>query len=141
VSLVSIAMDVAFSQLGRPYVWGGNDPMAGFDCSGLVVEVLQSVGVLPRQGDWSADALARRFKARMVPEAELRPGWLVFWRRDDGTMRHVEMVYAVEDGRVITIGASGGGPKTRTLADAIRMDAFTKLRPIAPGWVAAVDPF
>jgi len=28
------------------YLWGGDDPLAGFDCSGFVIEILKSVGIL-----------------------------------------------------------------------------------------------
>ena len=138
-----LALDVAWSFLGLQYSWGGNDPIAGFDCSGLVIEALKSVGVLPRVGDWSAHALLHDiFRDRpRVPTSELRPGCLVFWARADGHIRHVEMVYAVLERRAVTIGASGGGSATTTVAEAIRADAYVKIRPVAPGWVAAVDPF
>jgi hypothetical protein len=144
MSLRQLALDYAARFVGQPYVWGGNDPIAGFDCSGLWIEVLRAVGRLPRTGDWTAHQLLEVVFGglpRVTRPGELRPGMLVFWPRADGRMRHVEGVYAVIDGEVITLGASGGGSATKTLADAIRMDAFTKLRPIAPGWVAAVDPF
>jgi hypothetical protein len=137
-----LALDVAASHLGTFYSWGGDDPSA-FDCSGLIVEVLKSVGILPREGDWNAESLFRqRFltKPRHTASGELRPGMLVFWAGASGRMRHVEMVYAITD-RPITIGASGGGSKTKSREDAIRDNAFVKLRPVNVNWVAAVDPF
>src|SRR5213593_811697 len=43
------AVAEATKQLGVPYVWGGSDPKAGFDCSGLVQYVYGQLGVdLPR---------------------------------------------------------------------------------------------
>ena len=43
-------VDVLWNYLGTWYSWGGDDP-EGFDCSGLVVEGLKSVGMIPRGGD------------------------------------------------------------------------------------------
>jgi hypothetical protein len=139
-----IALDIAVRFLGTPYIWGGNDPMRGFDCSGFVIEILKSVGVLPRAGDWTADGLLGRFQAhRTTSLLDLVPGMLVFWARPDGGMRHVEMVYAIPPECVtpLTIGASGGGSSTLSLGDAVAQDAYIKIRPIAPGWKIAADPF
>lgn len=123
--------------LGMPYVWGGDDAVAGFDCSGLMVEVLQGVGVLPR-GDWSAEMLRKRFR----PTATPIPGCLAFRLGADGRAVHVEMVFDTMSppGGVVTIGASGGTSATKTAADAVRDNAFVKLRPVWPGAVYA-DPF
>jgi hypothetical protein len=68
------------------------------------------------------------------------PGCLVFW--GDGTARHVEMVYAVTtDGQAFTIGASGGGSGTTSMADAIAQNAYIKIRPLRVDVIAACDPF
>lgn len=140
-----LAIDVARSFLGQPYDWGGDDPIAGFDCSGLMIEALRSVGVLPRTGDWTAHQLLHEvFKGRprVRPPGILEPGLLVFWARDDGHIRHVEMAYAtLTNGTMLTIGASGGGSKTTSPDAAAKQNAFVKIRPVAPNWVAAVDPF
>ena len=42
-----LALKIAESLLWTPYKWGGDDP-SGLDCSGMMVEVLKSVGALPR---------------------------------------------------------------------------------------------
>jgi hypothetical protein len=131
-----LALDIAKTHLSRPYLWGGNDPLAGFDCSGFVIEVLRSVGVLPAQGDWTAASLLEHFKTKRVTQYE--PGVLVFW----GTPpHHIEMVYAVFGTTVLTIGASGGGSKTTSAAAAIQQDAYIKIRPLKAAVSAIVDPF
>lgn len=141
-----LALDVAYglAMNGTFYSWSGDDP-AGMDCSGMVTHVLKSPGTIPRTSRFTAQGFYDLYSAHRIepaPLAALRPGMLVFWKRPNGTVRHIEMVFdLLTNGTVITIGASGGGPNTKTLADAIRDNAFVQLRPLAPGWAAAVDPF
>jgi cell wall-associated NlpC family hydrolase len=45
----------AMNQLGLPYIWGAQNPLIGFDCSGLVVFLLRSAGVI--RDDMSAHGL------------------------------------------------------------------------------------
>lgn len=133
--LRSEALEYGRLFLGKLYRWGGDDP-SGFDCSGLMVEILKSVGKLPRDGDWTAQTLSERFPVTAV----LKPGVLVFWNRG-AHIGHVEMIWAVHGDTVQTIGASGGGSSTTTDEAAIRDNAFVKIRPVVAGWVKAVDPF
>ena len=131
--------DVAFFAWERclyePYRWGGDDPVWGFDCSGLVIEGLKAAGRFPRDADDTAAGLATRYPA----SALLKPGDLLFWGAPKIT--HVEIVWSVVDGQPYTIGASGGGSATRTAEDAARFNAYVKIRPAREGWVKAVDPF
>ena len=141
------AMMIWYEHLETPYRWGGDDPEGGFDCSGLVIEGLKSVGVLPRKGDWKAVELLNRFRDRpRVARNDIRRGMLVFWERTkpDGTLYigHVEIVFRIlEDGTILTIGASGGGSKTLTREDAVRQNAFVRIRPLVEPYAAVIDPF
>ena len=127
-----IALKVAWSKLGLPYIWGGDDPVAGFDCSGFVIECLKSAGKLPRQGDWTAAGLAKMFPIVGDPYE----GCLVFW---GVPINHVELCF--DD--TYSIGASGGGSGTLTKTDAIRQNAYVKIRPFRTrsGIYGFVDPF
>jgi len=116
-------MKIVWAYLGTPYKWGGDDPMAGFDCSGLVVEVLKSVGILPRKGDWTAQGLWNRFKRLSVENPH--EGCLVFWQSSSERVIHVEI--CIND--QLSIGASGGGSKTKNTKSAIDQNAFIKVRP------------
>ena len=59
---------------GLPYIWGGEDPNSGFDCSGLVQYVYAHFGIkLPRTADDQAE-VGTKFK----DEKQLQPGDLVF---------------------------------------------------------------
>lgn len=141
-NLRSLALMLWERELGTPYRWGGDDPVEGFDCSGLVIEGLQAVGILKDPGDWTADALAQRFADRRVyPDQELQPGCLLFWANSLGRITHVEIVWHVVGERVLCIGARGGGSRTETRQDAADQNAYVKVRPARANWARAVDPF
>lgn len=118
---------IAWSYLGTMYRWGGDDP-SGFDCSGFVIEVLQSVGLLPEGFDGTAQTLHDMFHPLTFPEI----GCLAFRQNASGKIVHVGLV--IDTGGLV-IHASGGGSNTLTLDDAIRQNAFIKVRPI---WKNAV---
>jgi len=134
-----LAVEALIMHMGLPYKWGGNDPMAGFDCSGLMVEVLQTVGLMGSGSDDTADGLSRMFNETEV----FQPGVMVFWDwNKDGRIDHVEMIAHVDDdGEIYTVGASGGDNSTSSVQAAIMADAYVKMRPLVGGHVFANDPF
>jgi len=77
----------ALSQLGTPYLWGGESP-AGFDCSGLVQAAYAQAGItLPRVAQDQYDA------GPLVPQGQpLEPGDLVFFGSDRNHVDHVGIV-------------------------------------------------
>ena len=135
----TIAVEVLKKYVGTPYRWGGDDPMGGFDCSGLVIEALKSTGKIAEGKDYTADSLSKLF-----PETEiLQEGVLVFWDwNKDGIIDHVEMIaFLSEEGEIYTVGAVGGGSGTITNIDAQNANAYVKIRVLRGGSVRAVDPF
>jgi cell wall-associated NlpC family hydrolase len=99
------AVAAAESQLGVPYVWGGESPGQGFDCSGLTQWSWRQAGVsLPRTAAAQYDAIPH------VPLSDLQPGDLLFW--GVGGISHVGMyvgggniINAPETGEVVRIEA------------------------------------
>ncbi len=110
---------------GTWYTWGGDDPM-GFDCSGLVIEGLKSAGVIPRKRDYTADGLWKIFRLPAMRRDEPKCGDLCFWFDRHGIAVHVA-VCINEDSY---IGAEGGGSHVKTIEDAIKANAFIKIRPL-----------
>lgn len=81
------------SYVGGRYVWGGNDPATGADCSGFVRYLYREIGInLPRTSYQQAEVKGR------VALADIRPGDLVFYAKN-GTVYHVAMY--IGDGRIV----------------------------------------
>jgi cell wall-associated NlpC family hydrolase len=99
------ALAAAESQIGVPYVWGGESPGGGFDCSGLTQWAWRQAGVdLPRTAAAQYGAVAH------IPLSDLQPGDLVFWGY--GGIDHVgiyvgggEVVHAPDTGSLVQVQA------------------------------------
>jgi cell wall-associated NlpC family hydrolase len=95
--------ELAREQIGRPYRYGGESPVYGFDCSGLVQYCYGQQGIfLPRQ------VRAQVQIGHSVERGQLRPGDLVFFRIDGGSVNHVgiftggsEFVHAPSSGKQV----------------------------------------
>lgn len=135
-----IALCVAMSFLGKPYLWAGRTPVFGFDCSGLVAECLRSVGLLERNEDLNSEGLRAKFE-----HMKSKPvvGGLLFWDwQNEGRARHVEMIISITgSGELYTIGAADGDRTVKNPARADIRRAFVKIRPARPDAMLCVDPF
>ncbi|OLT28407.1 hydrolase [Nocardiopsis sp. CNR-923] len=76
-SVIERVIAHAESQIGVPYVWGGQTPEGGFDCSGLLQWAFREAGVdIPRvtHDQWNA--------GERVDFEDAERGDLLFWRSD-----------------------------------------------------------
>ena len=117
------AMAVEYIQrwIGTPYSWGGDD-FSAFDCSGLVVEVLKSIGKFHDYEDYSAETLYRKYKANIVKQPF--SGCLILWFNKAGRAIHIGMMID----KYFIVHASGGGSKVKTVGDAIDKNAYVMMR-------------
>jgi cell wall-associated NlpC family hydrolase len=94
----------AESYRGIKYVWGGNTPSEGFDCSGFTKYIFAKHGIgLPRTSREQSRVgapIAADFRA-------LRPGDLMFFAEPGEAISHVA-IYA-GNGRIIHASSSNGG--------------------------------
>ncbi len=94
----------ADSYLGRRYVYGGETPAVGFDCSGFVQYVFGHHGVnLPRTSRQQAGA-GQPLSSKM---ASLKPGDLMLFSSRGGRVDHVA-IYAGNN-RILHSSAGAGG--------------------------------
>lgn len=112
--------------VGRPYKWGGDDPMGGYDCSGFIIELLNAWGVCPR-GDHTSQGLYDYYKKEENGFTCLPMlGALVFYGKSVSKITHIG--FCISSTHYIEAG--GGGSKTNDLQDAIDQNAFIRIRPI-----------
>ncbi|REC94780.1 C40 family peptidase [Kushneria indalinina] len=109
------AMDTVTDQLGRPYLWGGTTPQAGFDCSGLIYYAFRDLlsGELPR----TANGMYHWSQAAPVATDSLKRGDLVFFRIKAASAADHVGVY-LGDGRFIQAPRTGENIRISSLEGA-----------------------
>ena len=100
----------ALGLLETGYRFGGKNPEAGLDCSGMVSYVFRRAANLQLTG--SAADLARR--GRPVERSELRPGDLGFFNTRNAPASHVGIY--IGDERFIHAPSTRGKVRTESLA-------------------------
>lgn len=126
-SIIDLLVIYAFSFVGTPYKWGGDNPMDGFDCSGLVVEILKSSGFIRYNADLSGQELYDLLIAKNIGIQIPKPqaGAIVFY----GEPKHIHHIgFAVSP--TMMISAASGDETILTKDDARIRGAYVKLRPV-----------
>jgi cell wall-associated NlpC family hydrolase len=105
----AVAVSWALSQIGTPYVWGGEMPGVGFDCSGLVQTAYAVAGVsLPRVAQAQYDTTPK-----LAPGAVPAPGDLVFFGGGPDSIDHVGLYVGVVSGQNVMVDAPHSGADVR----------------------------
>ena len=111
---------------GLPYIWGGDDPILGFDCSGFAQEILLAFGAHPNpptdltaQGLYDALSKTGQYNSTLV-------GALAFYGKSHLNITHVAVII----GNNLIIEAGGGGSATTSAAAAARNNAYIRIRPL-----------
>ena len=103
-SLAQAVVNLAYSKIGSPYVWGAEGPNS-FDCSGLTSYVYkQAAGIsLPRT------STAQSTYGKTVSKSNLQPGDLVFFG-SNGSVNHVgiyvgggNMIHSPKPGETVKV--------------------------------------
>ena len=109
VTAGAVAVSWALSQIGTPYVWGGETPGVGFDCSGLVQAAYAAAGVaLPRVAQDQYDTTPK-----LAAGAALEPGDLVFFGGGPDSIDHVGLYVGVVGGQNVMVDAPHTGADVR----------------------------
>lgn len=114
--IVEAFVATALEYDGSPYIWGGaNKPTQGADCSGLVIQALNSIGIDPQPFTTVSHAhpdipTTRQMYADTgfmhVPLAEVERGDLLFYKGTTAKIRHVGVYLGNE--KIMELVDSGG---------------------------------
>jgi len=123
--MIELLQMYMMSFVGLPYRWGGDDPILGYDCSGLVQEFLASVDMDP-PGDQNAQQLFQYFVGfdNHIEGRVLGCGALCFYGKSVKEITHVAMM--IDDTSIVEAG--GGGSKTTSLEAAAQQNAYVRMR-------------
>jgi cell wall-associated NlpC family hydrolase len=106
----TLAVQVALGQLGTPYRWGGEQPGAGFDCSGLVQYAYGRAGVaLPRTAQQQYDT-----GPHLPDDSDAWPGDLVFFGASPTAVTHVGIALGL--GRMVDAPHTGALVRVESIA-------------------------
>lgn len=117
---------LALKYRGAPYVWGGNSPATGFDCSGFVQWIFGQMGInLPRTtfAQWGAGT--------HVSMSQLQPGDLVFFTTEGVFCNHVGLYLG--NGEFISATQPGQGVMVQSLNTSYWANAFDGGVAVIPG--------
>ncbi|MCR5370670.1 MAG: SH3 domain-containing protein [Clostridium sp.] len=106
--LRSDLVNYALQFVGNRYVWGGNDPHTGADCSGFVKYCYEHVAGITLER-------VSRDQARhgtAIDSEKMRPGDLVFYTNGGGTVNHVAMY--IGNGQIVHAASRRSGIKIST---------------------------
>lgn len=113
----------ASQHIGLPYIWGGEDPERGFDCSGLVKFTFEEFNIsLPHRADLQYNY------GTPVRREELQPGDVVFFATGGYPIGHVgiyagneQFIHAPRRGKPIELASLSEGWYSRRFVGARRL--------------------
>lgn len=110
---------------GVPYIWGGENPKLGVDCSGFIQIVLREINMDP-PGDQTAQMLYNYFVSKAgTVEDVLGCGSLVFYGKSVKHITHVAIM--IDTDRIYEAG--GGGRECVSVDIARKKNACVRIRP------------
>lgn len=108
LSLRNKMVNYGLQFVGNRYVWGGNDPHTGADCSGFTKYIYKNVAGVNLERVSRDQAR----QGKKIKSSEMRPGDLVFYTDKRGTVNHVAMY--IGNGQIVHAASKRSGIKIST---------------------------
>ena len=116
---------IAVTYVGIPYLYGGNNPLLGLDCSGFVQIPLKKVGILYAGKDYYSQAIYNELIKRKYRSHEPDADCILFFGKNK-----IDHVAIALDSKFM-IEARGGDDSTKTFEDAVSRIAMVEITEIA----------
>lgn len=102
-SMAQKVINQARQFLGGKYSWGGSSPSSGFDCSGLIKYVFNSVGIdLPRTATQQGKV------GQEINLQQAQPGDIIwFGSKNSPSGQHIGLISRIDNGQIYIIDAAG----------------------------------
>ena len=102
-SMAQKVVNYARQFLGGKYSWGGSSPSSGFDCSGLIKYVFNSVGInLPRSSTQQGKV------GQEINLQQAQPGDIIwFGSKNSPSGQHMGLISKIDNGQIYIIDAAG----------------------------------
>ena len=102
-SMAQKVVNYARQFLGGKYSWGGSSPSSGFDCSGLIKYVFNSVGIdLPRTATQQGKV------GQEINLQQAQPGDIIwFGSKNSPSGQHIGLISRIDNGQIYIIDAAG----------------------------------
>lgn len=114
----------AMSFVGVPYKWGGENPISGMDCSGLVSECLEAFGII--KGRLTAQGIYQAIRDTSQPNISL-PGSIIFFGSSVSHISHIGILTHPQ----LMLEAGNGGEGIFNQEEADLANAFVRIRPVS----------
>ena len=128
--IIKLMVSYLMHFIGALYIWGGNNPSYGVDCSGLINEGLKAYGHIKEDQDYTAqgifDKLKVGYKSFSPSPHHIQSNDILFFGKSIKTISHVAI--AIDRWQMLESG--GGDRTTTTKAKAIKANAMVRVRPI-----------
>ena len=117
------SIDYMMQFAGVPYIFGGNNPMTGWDCGALLTEWLKVTGEIPYNADLSAQMIFDKYERNSTSGLFTR-GAIAFYGSEVRKISHVGLLLNSYQ----MLEAGGGDHTTTTLEEAKKRGAMTRVR-------------
>jgi len=103
---IDLMLDYGKRLIKTPYVWGGDKPTIGLDCSGLVLELLKAIGVIGRKElDMTAQGIYAFISSTPGGRDEVDKGDLIFFGTSLSKISHIAI--AIDSNYMLEAGGEG----------------------------------
>ena len=134
----SLLAIMAFQFINMPYRWGGNGTpnqygYVGYDCSGLVIKVLEDLKIIPYGHDMTAQGIYNWCKGQPKGRSTLACDSLLFFGSSRERIKHIAISLGQVDGVHMMIEAGGGdrGSESLDTATLLKRNARVRIMPVS----------